>query len=158
METQFRFAGFSWPRYVARGYFGIDTIKRKRESRKYAGEYYHSPRPLERGNNGQSFYLESDGQPFRRWDWCTDVCSRIRHDGWYIDNFCNETIAGIVVYLPHGRILAGWSMGKGMSSFVDTSRVFGDVEEAARAADELAEYAAEREREHQREQNEEDFE
>jgi hypothetical protein len=153
METQFVFAGFSWPRYIARGYFGIANIRRKIQSRKHAGEYYHAPAPRTRYNSGQVFYLDSDGQHFRRWNWCGDVHGGIKHNGWYTDDNCEGTLAGIVVYLPHGRILAGWSMGKGMSSFVDTSRIFDDAKEAARAADELAEYAAERERDYQREQD-----
>lgn len=55
---------------------------------------------------------------------------------------------GIVVHLTHGRLIAGWSMGKGMASTIDCDEVFTDEIEAAQRADGLAESAAEQEREY----------
>ena len=158
MKTEFQFAGFSWPRHVARMACGPAALRKKWAGRKFCGEYYHAPRPSDSGT-GKGFYLESDGQPFTRWMWADDVDSSIRHAGWFCDDYGDgEKIRGIVVRLPHGRFLAGWSMGESMSSIVD-GRLFDDESAAARYADQLAESAADREREYQRGQLEgmEDF-
>jgi hypothetical protein len=75
----------------------------------------------------------------------------LNHTGWFADNFQDQTIFGIVIFLPHGRFLAGWSMGEGRASSYD-GEIYTDAEEAARAADSLAEDAAEAEREYQEEE------
>src|SRR5690606_19227724 len=82
------------------------------------------------------------------WQWCDEVDTSIRHNGWFTDDQQDETIRGLVVRLPHGRMLAGWSMGEHMASEIDSTRVYDDEREAARAADALAERVAEREREY----------
>lgn len=143
LETQFTFAGFTWPRYVA-NMATLQTLREKKEQRKYTGGYYHAPTP---NANGRGFYLGDAGQPFARWKWCDDVARSINHTGWFCDEYYDGSkIRGIVVYLPHGRFLAGWSMGEGMASSVDAD-LYDDETSAAHAADSIAENAAEKERE-----------
>ena len=141
----FQFAGFTWPRMVARSAFGPALLRKKWASRKFVGEYHHAPPP----NNirGRGFYLDNVGQPFARWKWADDVV-KLRHTGWFCDEYQDSKIRGIVAILPHNRFLAGWSMGEGMASEVDGA-IYDTPEDAAHAADSMAEYAAEREREYQ---------
>ena len=148
LETQFTFAGFTWPRYVA-NMATLQTLREKKEQRKYTGGYYHAPTP---NANGRGFYLGDAGQPFARWKWCDDVARSINHTGWFCGDYGSK-IRGIVVYLPHGRFLAGWAMGEGMTASVDAD-LYDDETSAAHAADLMAENAAEKEREYQ-ESNEE---
>jgi hypothetical protein len=153
LTPEFSFAGFTWPRYVAVMAQGRAAMKHKRELRKVCGGYYHAPTP--NASRGKGFYLNDAGQPGSRWKWADDVAPcNIRHKGWYCDEYQDQTIRGIVILLPHGRYLAGWSMGEGMASAVD-STLYTDAVEAAHAADEEARIAAEREREYQAEQAEE---
>lgn len=146
----FTFAGFTWPRYVARLERGSLAHRyAKRATRATCGEYYHAPTPNNR--SGIGFYLGSDSSFSLRWEWAdkTDG-ARIRHKGWFCDDSQDQTIRGIVLRLPHGRgFLAGWSMGEGMASSVDFSPIFADAAGAALCADSMAENAAESEREYQ---------
>ena len=58
--------------------------------------------------------------------------------------------------LPHNRgFLVGWSMGEGMISEIEYT-IYDDERNAARAADSLAEEAAEKEREFQESQQEDE--
>lgn len=152
LTPEFTFAGFTWPRYVARMACGYAALKKKAETRKVCGEYYHAPKP---SAAGKGFYLDSDGQPFTRWEWCDNVCRSINHTGWFADEFQDTKIRGIVARLTQGRYLAGWSMGEGMASAIEY-RIFDDIEEAARYADSLAESVAESERERLEEETEEE--
>jgi len=149
--VRFQFAGFQWPRYVAT-LTPLSGLRKKRELRKVCGGYYHAPKP--NSNNGRGFYLSDAGQPFTRWQWADDVeGASIRHTGWWTDDYGDsEKIRGIVVRLPHGRFMAGWSMGEGMASTIEPG-VFDDIVDAARVADSIAENAADREREYQASQN-----
>lgn len=145
LEPQFNFAGFSWPRYVA-NMATLQTLHKKKEQRRYTGGYYHAPKP---NASGKGFYLDSDNQPFTRWRWCDDVAQSIRHAGWFCDEHGDGSkIRGLVVYLPHGRFMAGWSMGEGMASSVEED-IYDDETSAAYTADSMAENAAEKEREYQ---------
>ena len=148
---RFAFAGFQWPRYVAT-LTPLSSLRKKREMRKLCGGYYHAPTP--NANNGRGFYLSDAGQPFTRWQWCDDVDgASIRHTGWFCDEYGDgDKIRGIVILLPHGRYMAGWSMGKGMASTIEPG-VFDDIVDAARVADSIAENAADNEREYQASQN-----
>ena len=147
---RFTFAGFKWPRYVAT-LTPLTQLRNQREARKHCGCYYHAPVP--NSHNGRGFYLSDAGQPFTRWEWCDNVDgARIGHTGWWADEYRDSKIRGIVVRLPHGRFLAGWSMGKGMASSIDAD-VYDDIVDAARAADSIAENAADAEREYQATQN-----
>ena len=151
---RFAFAGFQWPRYVAT-LTPLSGLRKKRELRKVCGGYYHAPKP--NSNNGRGFYLSDAGQPFTRWQWADDVeGAHISHSGWFTDDYGDsEKIRGIVVLLPHGRYMAGWSMGEGMASTIEPG-VFDDIVDAARVADSIAENAADNEREYQAQQGEND--
>lgn len=94
------------------------------------------------------FYLGGSDQPFTDWIWCDCVAdAHISHTGWWADEFGDYcTIRGIVARLPHGRYMAGWSMGDGMSSAL-YPELFDDITDAARMADEHARVAADIERE-----------
>jgi hypothetical protein len=159
LTPEFTWAGFAWPRYVADMACGLDALRRKRDLRQHCGGYFHAPRP-EKAGTGRGFYLgpqgrHGDGQPFRRWEWADEVSGvRIGHTGWFCDQHQDSKIRGIVVSLPHGRFLAGWSMGENMASSVDGT-VYNNAQDAAYAADSMAESAAEQEREYQERQEEE---
>lgn len=148
LEKEFSFAGFDFPKYVWTLPKGPWRKRLEHMRRPVTGGYYCAPTP---NRSGTSFYLESDFMPDLRWKWADEACSRIRHKGWYSNEYQDETIRGIVMRLPNNRgFLAGWSMGKGMSSFVDYD-VFLDEVDAAQCADSMAENAAERQREFERE-------
>ena len=142
----FQFASFTWPRMVARAAFGPALLRKKWAGRKFVGEYSHAPTP--NGIRGRGFYLDNAGQPFTRWKWADDVINLRHITGYFCDLHADQTIRGIVAILPHNRFLAGWSMGEGMASEVDGS-IYDTPEDAAYAADSMAEYVAEREREYQ---------
>lgn len=146
----FNWAGFSFPRRIV-GLPHGNKADRSQAARagNACGPYYTSPKPLTGGARGANgFYL---GECKRmRWTWADGISGAgIYHDGWFCDEFQDQTIRGIVVRLTHGRMLAGWSMGAGMASLIECDEVFTDEIEAARRADGLAESAADAEREYQ---------
>ena len=149
----FSFAGIAWPARIAefhKSRYNVRKLSNGREVRatmRFA--YYHAPTPITgRGDHGRGFYLASDGAPGLRWQWADDVHRAIRHKGWHTTPHGDgDTIRGVVFRLTHGRgFLAGYSMGEGMASSVEYSIYTEDVD-AARAADEMARIAAEREME-----------
>lgn len=109
---------------------------------------------LSQGFNGDSaakthvWYTHYVGAIFRDERACDTVeGARIKHDGWYCDADCDETIRGLVARLSHGRFIAGYQCS------VNGERVyFGDIHEsqvqAAYAADEHARVQAEKEKEY----------
>jgi hypothetical protein len=130
----------------------MNQLKQRQGKNRVCGPYYTTRKLITGKHPGHSFYLDSDFQPFTRWKWCDDINNSIGHTGWYTDEYGDsDKIRGIVVLLPHARFLAGWSMGKGMASEIDGD-VYDDETEAANAADSMAEYAAERQREYEVEQ------
>jgi hypothetical protein len=149
LNKEFSFAGFSFPKHVftlPRGAMAKRANDRK--SNFGIGAYYHAPKPNSKA--GISFYLDSDFMPGLRYQFCDEVSSRIRHTGWYADNFRDTKIRGLVFRLPHNKgFLIGWTMGKGMASGIDTDQIFDDEIDAAYAADSLAESIAEKERQFQ---------
>lgn len=153
--TAFTFAGFQWPRFVAVLPKGSTAKRLERYKNPVAGPYYHAPKPVGR-NHGQGFYLDDQGTPGLRWQWCDEVPEvSIRHTGWFADEFQDSKIRGVVFTLPKGRgFLAGWSMGEGMASGVECE-VYETAREAAYAADSIAENVAERQREFEENQDEE---
>lgn len=82
-----------------------------------------------------------------------------RINGYYCDRDGNgDTLKPIVARLPHNRgFLAGWYMGLGMCASVD-GKVYQDAESAAFAAHSMAEYDAEKSRELQYEDEDENEE
>jgi hypothetical protein len=148
-EVEFQFAGFNFPRRASLLPRGSRKDRVEKHTKPSSGSYYHSPKPNGEGKvQGSSFYLESDFMPNLRWEWCDKVCNSIRHTGWYTNEHGDgDTIRGIVMRLPNNRgFLAGWSMGKGMASFVDTSYLYDEERDAANGANDLAKYDAEEEK------------
>lgn len=162
LEPEFEFAGFAWPRHVASlpsgGRDARDararlSTKRGPKSYQYSNGtcYYHAPKPIKGGAHpGKGFYLSESAGPFQlRWAWADEVLPSIRHTGWFCDEHQCDKIRGLVMRLPRGRgFLAGWSMGEGMASAID-GWVHDDIEDAARAADSMAEEVAEAQREYE---------
>lgn len=144
---EFSFAGFAFPKWS----WTLPTGSKQKRLAHYknpvTGPYSTSPKPND--CKGTSFYLDSDFMPNLRWQWCDDVCKSIRHTGWFPTEYGDgDKIRGIVMRLPQGRgFLAGWSMGEGMASYVESS-MYESEQDAARAADSLAEDVAEKEREY----------
>lgn len=139
------FAGFTYPRKIAR------WTGKPRADRKHRWCFaYRQNRPAMAGR-GLAGYLGESGWPHLRWTWCDEVDGgRIDHTGWWCDpQGDGETVRGIVLRLPHGRgFLAGASMGEGMSTWFEPD-LHTDESSAARSADQIAECAAEKEREYQ---------
>lgn len=148
--AEFHFAGFTFPKFVFTLPSGSFKARIERMRHAVTGPYYHAPKA---GDKGQGFYLESDGMPGLRWEWCDEVQGAgIKHQGWYCDEFGDTTIRGIVMTLPRGRgFIAGWSMGENMASSVDYA-IFTDKCDAARVANSMAEHAAEEQRKYEAEE------
>ena len=151
--AEFTFAGFNWPRQVAALPSRDKARRLSRYTNSSTGPYYHAPKPATAERTGWAFYLASDGAPGMRWEWCDlveGIGRAIDHSGWYTDEHRDGAkIRGVVFRLPHGRgFLAGWSMGEGMVTSLDAC-LYGEETDAALAADELAESAAEAERDYQ---------
>lgn len=144
------FASFVWPRYLADLPRGSKAKRLERYKNPICGPYMHAPKP-ENAGKGTGFYHESSCSPFRlRWSYCDEVSgARIHHTGWFADSYQDTKIRGLVFRLPKSRgFLAGWTMGERMASSMDCD-IYETELEAARAADSMAENAAEREREYQ---------
>lgn len=149
MKTQFRFAGFSWPRYVVELPKGTPYARlqaRKFDKAHVVSPYYHAPAPVMRACK-RSFYLSSAGMPGLRWQYADEVeGARINHEGWYADPYgADDKIRGVVFRLPHARgFLYGWTYGDGMLASISGDIWPGDdIAGAAVAADQDAERAAE---------------
>ncbi|AAQ63386.2 hypothetical protein Nazgul10 [Burkholderia phage BcepNazgul] len=142
LTPEFTFAGFNFPRYIARMPKRFASIA---ERNAYpCGEYYHAPKP---NSTGKGFYLESDGAPGLRWQWCDEVEGAcINHTGWFADEHGDgDTIRGVVFRLPHGRgFLAGWSKGECTASEITYDCIYINEIFAAQAAATMARLVAER--------------
>lgn len=146
------FASFSWPKYAWTLPKGSLRQRLERARNTCCGSYSHGLSVVSAGRNqASSFYLESDFMPGLRWQWADEACRSIRHKGWFTDEHGDsDTIRGLVMRLPSGRgFLAGYSMGEGMISTVDSSSSYPDEVSAALAADSMAQHAAETELEYQ---------
>jgi hypothetical protein len=134
----------------------------RKASRKFCGPYQWTP---SKPGTGRWFYmgkgLTVGDSTFRLRiedaNECLPPGSRLRFiNGYYTDDdsCLSDTLKPIIARLPHGRgFLAGWTMGEGMSSCVD-AHIWETEEEAARAAHDMAERDAEKEREYQAQQRE----
>jgi len=126
------------------------SLRERLESRKHCGPYYFTP-PNAGRDQYRSFYLASDFMPSLRWQYADQIIN-LGHYGWFCDQYQDDTIRGFVMRLPHDRgFIAGWTMGEGMISEIETY-IYANEENAAYAADSMAEYAAERQREYELEQ------
>lgn len=111
--------------------------------------FYSGPSALDMDARGSSFRLRIEDAN----DHIRDRRNQIR--GYYCDSDCIDTLQPIIARLPRGRgFLAGWTMGAGMCASLEGD-IYPDAESAAGAAHDVAEYAAEREREYQEEELEE---
>lgn len=150
LDPEFEFAGISFPKWLWSLPRGSKAKRLEQAKNPMCGPYYHAPKP---GAKGIGFYLGNgcfvgDGPFNLRTKWCDEVegC-RINHTGWFCDEHGGGKIRGLVFRLPRGRgFLAGWAMGHSMCGSVDYD-IFDDETSAARAADSMAEQAAEANRE-----------
>jgi hypothetical protein len=149
---QFSFASFSFPKYAFTLPRGSVRQRIERMRNPVTGPYYGAPKP---NSSGASFYLDSDFMPGLRYQYCDEIAS-IDHTGWFTDEHGDgDKIRGVVFRLPNNRgFLAGWTMGEGMASGLETDHVYDDERDAAYAADSIAENLAEKERAYQESQNE----
>jgi hypothetical protein len=151
----------SWLRYSAAPFAGAVhnfscPLRKRLESREYVGPYYFEPA---KPGTGRGFYQASrglacgDGTFSLRLEWANDHLSGSRLsniDGYFCDpDGDGDTLKPIVARLPHGRgFLAGWTMGNGMAASMDAT-IWETIEDAARAAHDLADHDAENERDYQ---------
>lgn len=142
MKTEFTFAGFTFPRYLAIVAFGKPAMLKKREQRKYTGGYYHAPKP---NSNGWGFYRGEDAQFTLR------IQETDASFSW--GEFDGDSYTGIVARLNHNRgFLAGASMGDGMCAFLDPY-VYLYESDAIRAANDAASGAADEQGQYEYEQS-----
>ncbi len=170
LAKQFSFAGFDFPRYIvnvvpraplARRLWDFKTSPKTARNMTETG-YYTAPTP--NNTEGIGFYhSDESGCSFRlRWQWANEVPgvggSLSNNLGYWTDEH-RDKIRGLVLRLPNQRgFLAAWSMGEGMCAELDF-KVFDSDIDAAYAADNMAECAAEHERDYQEQaQREQDAE
>lgn len=155
LPVEFTFAGFSFPKYAWRLPRGPMAKRLANAKNPVTGEYQLRPIPRQAGEASTFFYLDSDFMPGLRWKWCDELgSSKVKHTGWWCDEYQDSKIRGLIMRLPKGRgFLAGWSMGTSMASQVEISTIYSAPEQAALAADSMAENAAEKEREYQEQEN-----
>jgi hypothetical protein len=140
--------------------FSVPMAKRLK-SREFTGPYYWAPTKPGKGRgfyqSPKGLFCDKAGSTFDlRLAMANEFLghSRLSHINGY---FCDidgdgDTLKPIVARLPHGRgYLAGWTMGAGMAASLD-GYIWEDIEEAARAAHDLAESDAEESREKQAEE------
>lgn len=141
-QTEFVFAGFTWPRDVADMAIGRAALKRKHGTPRCTGNYYHAPTPNTNADRG--FYFLSDG--------AIGTNSRYVLTGatWSTDD---TEFSGFILRLPHGRFLAGWTMGGHMASTIDRE-VFTSEDDAVARANDMAERAADDEAVYQAQERE----
>lgn len=102
-------------------------------------------------------YLDNPDQIGARWMKQAHEIVRLNHTGWYCDDFYDNLCRGLVIDLSrHNKplFLAGYEFTQADGLTFDTY-VYDDEKEAARAADGMAEYAAELEREFQEKERQE---
>lgn len=83
-----------------------------------------------------------------------DKLARINHTGWFMDEFQDNTVWGVVYMLPHGKFVPGTEDSYGNDGVrLDFGDIRDNERDAAYAADRIAERWAERERDYQREES-----
>lgn len=90
-------------------------------------------------------FHERPEETFRRAGFADEILPRIRHAGWFTDDFQDGKTRGVVFTLPNGRgFLAActdpWNDGP---VIIDASCILDSKEDAAKAADDLAHRYAE---------------
>lgn len=137
--------------------FRVPLAKRKRT---FTGPYRWQPTEPGKGRgfyqSSNGLYVDPHGSTFDlRLECANDHLahySRLSQiNGYYIDEFCEDTAKPIIARLPKGRgFLAGYTLGEGMCAALD-SVIYSDEESAAFAAHSDAESMAENEREYREE-------
>ncbi len=99
------------------------------------------------------FYEDAEQAGLRFVGWA-DESLRLRHTGWYSDNYAEETFRGAIFRLPgkcgKERFVAGYGESMSDGFVLDLSEVWNDDQfGAAREADRLAERAGEDAREYE---------
>lgn len=154
LKKSFSFAGFNFPRYLSTLPRGTMATRLARYKRPICGNYYSAPNPLFHPRDMKQGGYHQNGDLFGlRWKYCDDVAHPIRHTGWFIDDFQDWKIRGVVFTLPHGRgFVIGWTMGEGMAACIDYSNIYHDENGAAFSADSMAQKVAEKEQEYREHQ------
>jgi hypothetical protein len=153
---------------IAEGRIPLRDLSRPIRARNsgITGPYYFTPGPVITGRHnapeGFAGYLTgnqiAEGSFARLRVRRADDIIRLRHSGWFTDEHCDETMYGVVATLPRSRgFLAGWSLGEGMATSFSRD-IHATAEDAARAADEEARIAAEKEREYRANETADDTE
>lgn len=157
----------AWLQYSAAPFAGAvhnfsRPLRERLNSREHVGPYYWTP---SEPGKGRGFYQASHGlacgdSTFRlRLDYANDHLSGSRLsriNGYYCDEFQDQTLVPIIARLPHGRgFLAGWTMGANMAACVD-STIYDSEHDAALAAHDMAERDAEKERDYRANEDSED--
>lgn len=96
-------------------------------------------------------YCKEAGHGFRHVGYADEVCRHIKHTGWFTDNFQGERMRGIVAQIPAKdgtpRYVAGCEHSDWDCHTIDLDTFYDDKEDAAKAADSMAESMAEQCRE-----------
>lgn len=103
----------------------------------HAGTRYEKRTPIWSTFDGEQFRHEMKIHEIPR--------AGVRHNGWYSDADCSATMCGIVARLTHGRWIAGYYSSEN-GERVYLARVFDEMDDAVRAADDEAQRVAEEER------------
>lgn len=153
VKAHYKFARSRWPALKA-----SDALERARKSVTDSPTYY-APSIGTRNANGTR-WVDNWSAYFRDMKYCDDVARSIRHNGWYSDSNQDATYRGAIFQLRgrNGKTqwLAGYVDSDNDGACIDFSEVFtapgegddGDLRDAARRADRLAESAAEESREY----------
>lgn len=96
---------------------------------------------------GQGSWYATDWESALSRESRADEIVDLRHNGWYTDVDQEETAYGIIVRLPHGRIIAGYKWTANDET-VYYPKIFTEEKDAARMADEHARVFAEECREY----------
>lgn len=92
------------------------------------------------------WYCHDAGAQLRNERDCSEIV-RSLPQGWYVDEWQDDTAIGIVAGLPHGRFLAGYRLTMN-DERVYFGEIFDDEGDAARMADEHARIVGESESEY----------
>lgn len=147
--------------WLKRGYKAIDAIERARadvasNKRRYPIDLTHRNSYFSAYGSERMLWIERpENYGLRRVGYCDEVSSAIRHRGWYLDDYCYETVRGSVYQLPsknrERRFIAAYDDPWNKEPVCADLETIYDCEiAAARAADSIAERMAERERDYRR--------
>lgn len=76
------------------------------------------------------------------------ITRAVDNKGWYIDEFCDKVYRGVIYRLPRGRFVYGYADPHNDDCALIANETAGNVDDAARWADSVAQSFAEEEREY----------